>query len=130
MVNVIVRWSALALAVVLWHSYALINGNAVAAQSRHGLVAVLTYALVPAFFALSGFLVAGSMLRLRNLKTFLAFRALRILPPVRRNHPVGARARPVGDDLASWAILFESGILRIFYQHRRLDKISSAQRVC
>jgi peptidoglycan/LPS O-acetylase OafA/YrhL len=37
-------------------------------------------ALVPMFFALSGFLVAGSALRARALKPFLAFRALRIFP--------------------------------------------------
>lgn len=36
--------------------------------------------LVPAFFALSGFLVTGSALRLRNTGTFLTFRVLRILP--------------------------------------------------
>jgi peptidoglycan/LPS O-acetylase OafA/YrhL len=36
--------------------------------------------LVPAFFALSGFLVTGSALRLRVTTTFLAFRALRIFP--------------------------------------------------
>lgn len=36
--------------------------------------------LVPMFFALSGFLVTASALRLRNTGTFLAFRALRIFP--------------------------------------------------
>ncbi len=36
--------------------------------------------VVPAFFALSGFLVTGSGLRLRVTSTFLAFRVLRILP--------------------------------------------------
>ena len=37
-------------------------------------------ALVPMFFALSGFLVAGSALRLRRTTTFLAHRVLRIFP--------------------------------------------------
>lgn len=37
-------------------------------------------ATVPVFFALSGFLVTGSALRLRATSTFLAFRALRIFP--------------------------------------------------
>ena len=36
--------------------------------------------LVPAFFAVSGFLVTGSGLRVRATSTFLAFRVLRILP--------------------------------------------------
>jgi peptidoglycan/LPS O-acetylase OafA/YrhL len=35
---------------------------------------------VPMFFALSGFLVAGSAVRLGNVGTFLRFRALRIFP--------------------------------------------------
>jgi peptidoglycan/LPS O-acetylase OafA/YrhL len=37
-------------------------------------------ALVPAFFALSGFLVMGSAFRLRSTPTFLAHRLLRIFP--------------------------------------------------
>lgn len=37
-------------------------------------------AVVPLFFALSGFLVTGSALRLRTVSTFLAFRVLRIFP--------------------------------------------------
>ncbi len=37
-------------------------------------------ALVPAFFALSGFLVAGSAARAPSAPIFLAFRALRIMP--------------------------------------------------
>lgn len=40
----------------------------------------LHVALVPMFFALSGFLVMGSAIRLRATSTFLAFRALRIFP--------------------------------------------------
>lgn len=38
------------------------------------------YSLVAAFFALSGFLVAGSALRTRNVRSFLAFRIFRIIP--------------------------------------------------
>ena len=37
-------------------------------------------ALVPMFFALSGFLVSGSAFRTREIRSFLAFRALRIFP--------------------------------------------------
>ncbi len=40
----------------------------------------LHLALVPMFFALSGFLVTGSAERVRALKPFLAFRLLRIIP--------------------------------------------------
>ena len=37
-------------------------------------------ALVPAFFAVSGFLVTSSAFRLRNVRSFLGFRMLRIFP--------------------------------------------------
>ncbi|MDB5687836.1 MAG: acyltransferase [Rhizorhabdus sp.] len=37
-------------------------------------------AILPVFFGLSGFLVAGSALRTADLKTFLGFRALRLVP--------------------------------------------------
>ena len=45
-----------------------------------GITRPLWLGLVPAFFALSGFLVTGSALRLRSTPTFLAHRALRIFP--------------------------------------------------
>jgi peptidoglycan/LPS O-acetylase OafA/YrhL len=41
---------------------------------------ILIVFMVPAFFALSGFLVTGSALRLRATAPFLTFRLLRILP--------------------------------------------------
>ncbi len=40
----------------------------------------LHVALVPMFFALSGFLVIGSAIRLKDVRTFLAFRMLRLFP--------------------------------------------------
>jgi peptidoglycan/LPS O-acetylase OafA/YrhL len=45
-----------------------------------GYVKAIDRALLPAFFALSGFLVLGSALRLRATSTFLAHRLLRIFP--------------------------------------------------
>jgi peptidoglycan/LPS O-acetylase OafA/YrhL len=45
-----------------------------------GPLAVIGYLFVPMFFALSGFLVAGSLYRTRLLSTFLGLRALRIFP--------------------------------------------------
>ena len=53
---------------------ALIQGN------WEGPRRPLQVCLVPMFFAVSGFLVAGSALRLRRTATFLAFRAFRIFP--------------------------------------------------
>lgn len=46
----------------------------------HGLGRPFTLSHVPMFFALSGFLVAGSAVRTRNLVKFLGLRVLRILP--------------------------------------------------
>jgi peptidoglycan/LPS O-acetylase OafA/YrhL len=45
-----------------------------------GLKRPIMVSLVPAFFAVSGFLVTGSAVRTRVTSTFLAFRALRIFP--------------------------------------------------
>ena len=50
------------------------------AAGWEGPIRPVYVALVPAFFALSGFLVAGSAFRLRSTTTFLGFRALRIFP--------------------------------------------------
>ncbi len=67
---------ALASAVVVFHSFQLTIGR----QMQSGLFGPTILIIVPAFFALSGFLVAGSAVRVRSVRTFIAFRALRILP--------------------------------------------------
>lgn len=46
----------------------------------HGFTGPFVRALVPMFFALSGFLVTGSAFRTRNLVRFLGLRVLRIVP--------------------------------------------------
>ena len=46
--------------------------------------------LLPAFFAVSGFLVMGSAVRTGSLSTFLSFRALRILPALSTEVAIGA----------------------------------------
>jgi peptidoglycan/LPS O-acetylase OafA/YrhL len=70
----------LALAVLVWHSDILSTGSAALYHARWGgpfrfLLAVI----LPMFFALSGFLVAGSLARTR-LHQFVALRALRLVP--------------------------------------------------
>lgn len=70
----------LALAVVLWHSFQVSYGNDFVHRALDGPYRALIYFIVPAFFALSGYLVAGSMVRLDNVRIFLIFRALRIVP--------------------------------------------------
>lgn len=49
-------------------------------QGWTGWTRPIKLALVPAFFALSGFLVTGSALRTQRVSTFLAHRGLRIFP--------------------------------------------------
>jgi len=52
----------------------------VPARAPRGLGRPITLAYVPMFFALSGFLVAASAIRTRQLVRFLGLRALRIVP--------------------------------------------------
>lgn len=70
----------LAVAILCWHSVVTSYGgdvqDAVAAGPARPLIAVM----LPAFFTLSGFLVAGSLTRTRTLGMFLGLRALRIFP--------------------------------------------------
>ena len=67
----------LAIAVVFDHSYVLLFGGDIIGVVWFG---PLFYLIVPAFFALSGFLVAGSLERSRGLGRFFKLRFLRIFP--------------------------------------------------
>jgi peptidoglycan/LPS O-acetylase OafA/YrhL len=70
----------LALAVLVWHSIILTSGSLADYRALwSGPFRSLAAAILPMFFALSGFLVAGSLLRTR-LHQFAALRALRLLP--------------------------------------------------
>ncbi|MBV8970739.1 MAG: acyltransferase [Sphingomonadaceae bacterium] len=67
---------ALSLAVMLWHSLYVVEGEtANASWVRHLVILIL-----PMFFGLSGFLVSGSLFRVRTLREFLILRAVRIVP--------------------------------------------------
>jgi peptidoglycan/LPS O-acetylase OafA/YrhL len=75
---------------ILWIHARLLSRAPIAAATGAALLAgphtwtgpshVFFIFMVPAFFALSGFLVTGSALRLRATAPFLTFRVLRILP--------------------------------------------------
>jgi len=67
---------ALALGVVLWHQPEIMFG---AGGTRSAFMTMLSPSLLPMFFALSGFLITGSALRL-SLGQFLTNRGLRIFP--------------------------------------------------
>jgi peptidoglycan/LPS O-acetylase OafA/YrhL len=69
----------LAVAVVLWHSLetSYSDGTSVRVwEQARGFLSLI----LPAFFALSGFLVCGSLLRTKSFFVFAAHRALRLLP--------------------------------------------------
>lgn len=68
----------LALSVVLWHSILTTTG-----QDNHiwaGPLRPIPAAILPLFFCLSGFLVANSLDRTRDMREFLLLRAIRIVP--------------------------------------------------
>nr|WP_316174493.1 MULTISPECIES: acyltransferase [unclassified Bradyrhizobium] len=70
----------LSLLVVLVHSFMLSYGMAGSRVLLNAPYIAVMLSLLPLFFALSGFLVAGSAFRLRDTGTFLLFRSLRIVP--------------------------------------------------
>jgi peptidoglycan/LPS O-acetylase OafA/YrhL len=70
----------LALCVLLFHSIELTDLAAAKQWARHSPWAPLKFVILPMFFALSGFLVAGSLERSRTIAGFLTLRAVRLVP--------------------------------------------------
>ncbi|MGD9922353.1 MAG: acyltransferase family protein [Pseudorhodoplanes sp.] len=70
------------LAVLILYNHSFVQGTGEESRLWHffGVGAIIGHILVPMFFAVSGFLVAGSLDRARLLSTFLGLRALRIYP--------------------------------------------------
>ena len=69
----------LAVAVIAWHTILACYGRQGESAFRYGPFHALPFLVVPSFFALSGFLVAGSLER-NDLPSFLTLRAIRIFP--------------------------------------------------
>lgn len=69
----------LAVAVVLWHSFTTAYGNGFAYSFLTTPLRPIVAVIVPMFFALSGFLVAGSLFR-NSVATFIGLRVIRIVP--------------------------------------------------
>ena len=67
----------LARGIVIVHGFILATGHHAAMPA---LVRLLADPILPAFFAISGYLVAGSLARAASLPEFLALRLLRIVP--------------------------------------------------
>jgi peptidoglycan/LPS O-acetylase OafA/YrhL len=69
----------LAVSVVAWHTVAALHGKGAETVFWAGPFRPLIYAILPMFFALSGFLVAGSLER-NDIASFLTLRGMRIFP--------------------------------------------------
>jgi peptidoglycan/LPS O-acetylase OafA/YrhL len=69
----------LAVAVVLWHSFTTTYGDAFAYAFLTTEWRPVVAVIVPMFFALSGWLIAGSLFR-NSIVTFIGLRAIRIMP--------------------------------------------------
>lgn len=70
----------LALWVILWHNFVLVDGHARFEPFHDRPIMVLIRVVLPMFFALSGFLVSSSLERTAGLGVFLWHRVLRIFP--------------------------------------------------
>jgi peptidoglycan/LPS O-acetylase OafA/YrhL len=70
---------SLAFAIILWHTLLICYGSDGEVWFWTGPMRPAVYFLVPSFFALSGFLVAGSLER-NDITTFIFYRAARIYP--------------------------------------------------
>jgi peptidoglycan/LPS O-acetylase OafA/YrhL len=70
----------LAVAVVAVHTIPVCYGWATMDKIWAGPWGPFAYFIIPSFFALSGFLVAGSLERVNNIPVFLTLRATRIFP--------------------------------------------------
>lgn len=71
---------ALAVSIIVWHAIIISYGPAVEAVHWRAPEGVAFRFVLPMFFALSGFLVAGSLDRCRTLLGFFTLRVLRIVP--------------------------------------------------
>jgi peptidoglycan/LPS O-acetylase OafA/YrhL len=69
----------LAIAVIAWHTILVCYGRDAETPWWTGPLRPIPYFIVPSFFALSGFLVAGSLDR-NDIPSFLTLRVLRIFP--------------------------------------------------
>ena len=70
----------LSISILCWHSIAISYGVDMDAAVRRTTLNAGANALLPVFFALSGFLVMASAMRAQSLRKFVVLRGLRILP--------------------------------------------------
>lgn len=71
---------SLAVSVILFHTVITCYGTVTQAQVASSTYGLILQAILPMFFSLSGFLVAGSLDRSKSIAVFLGLRVLRIFP--------------------------------------------------
>lgn len=71
---------SLAAAVILYHSWPVCYGDPADIAAWSGPYRPLIMLMLPMFFALSGYLVAGSLERTKGMHRFIGLRAIRIVP--------------------------------------------------
>ena len=118
----------LSLAIICFHSLLVCYGKAY----QDGVVIMgpfrpLVLAILPVFFALSGFLIAGSMLRVKPLKIFIAHRVLRIVPALFCETMISALVLgPLLTTLTLEAYFRHRDFLRVLQQYRWPHPVYSA----
>ena len=70
----------LAVSIVIWHTVEINNGRDFEVTTWSGPLRPFIGLILPMFFALSGFLVAGSLARTQSVASFLFLRIIRIFP--------------------------------------------------
>jgi peptidoglycan/LPS O-acetylase OafA/YrhL len=105
----------LATLVVLTHSVAVGQGLAAHLAFWGGPIRPIHALVLPMFFALSGFLVAGSIERCRTLISFIGLRVLRILPALLVETTLSAMILGVYFTKFSYSAYFEDPSFRSYF---------------
>ncbi len=92
----------LSISIICWHSIAISYGSEFEKGVWESPFGAVVSALLPVFFALSGFLVMGSASRAQSLRAFLTLRALRIVPALATEITLSALV--IGATLTSWPL--------------------------
>jgi hypothetical protein len=118
----------LALGVIWSHSRLLTNDWGNISPFFAHISAPFVAFLLPMFFALSGFLVAGSLERSNTLVTFLASSFPHNAGPYCGSTPIGTCSWPPVDNNAVTALFFVSKIWIVFSQRVRRHSLLFARR--
>ena len=97
----------LAISVIVWHSVLVCYGPVAEFYFWTGPVRPLIYFILPSFFALSGFLIAGSLER-NKIPEFLTLRIMRIFPALAAEVTISALIIGPLLTIDSWGEYFSS----------------------